>query len=194
MQKLTPEHILDFDTYSAKRADMRAEMIQLKAKRRLFVGPYATFHFESFKTLWYQIQEMLHIEKGGAEQLEDELEAYAPLVPNGQELVSTLMFEIEDKHKREAVLGQLGGVEHKVFIKIGDDKIYSIPEQDVERSIEGGRTSSVHFLHFPFSKAQIEAFKKADTEIILGFDHPHYAHMTVLSEDNLQTLRTDFED
>lgn len=194
MPKLTREHIEDLKTYAQKRLDIRKEMIELKSKRRLFVGPYATFHFESFKTLWYQIQEMLFIEKGGEEQIKDELEAYAPLVPNGQELVTTLMFEIEEKTKREALLSELGGIEHKVFIKIGEEKIMSIPEQDVERSEgEGGRTSSVHFLHFPFTAAQIEKFKTGNDTIILGFDHPQYAHMTSLSDENKATLITDFD-
>lgn len=194
MRKLTREHIEDISTYALKRKAIRQDMIALKAQRRLFVGPYATFHFECFQTLQYQIQEMLFVEKGGEAQLQDELAAYAPLVPNGKELVTTLMFEIEEKHKRDAFLSDLGGIENKVYIKMGTEKIMSVPEQDVDRSEgEGGRTSSVHFLHFPFSLTQIQKFKSGQDDIILGFDHPQYAHMTMLSAENRQILISDFD-
>lgn len=191
MSTLTRTNIEPTATYALKRLAVRKEMIALKSKRRVFVGPYAIFHFECFETLKYQIQEMLFIEKGGDAQLEDELEAYAPLVPNGQELVATLMFEIEDKGKRDVTLGQLGGIEHQIFIQIGSDKVMGTPETDTERSIEGGRTASVHFLHFKFTPAQIAAFKTSD--VILGFDHPLYGHMAKLSEATRAELARDFE-
>src|SRR5271154_1555567 len=101
---LTPSDILSPQDYEHLRTEKRGAMIALKKKRRVAVGPYATFYFENYDTMWLQVQEMLRVEKGGAEQLEDELHAYTPLVPKGDELVATVMLEIEDEKRRTAVL------------------------------------------------------------------------------------------
>ena len=108
--ELTQADILSPEEYAAVRAERRAAMVEQKKHRRLHVGPYATFYFENWDTMWYQIQEMLRIEKGGEAQLADELEAYNPLVPKGDELVATVMFEIDDPDQRTRMLGKLGGV------------------------------------------------------------------------------------
>ena len=116
------------DVYEKNRRQMRKELVEFKKDRRVPLGPYATFYFECYETMLAQVQEMLHIEKGGDEQLNDELTAYNPLIPNGKELVSTLMFEIDNPVIRATFLGKLGGVEENVFIKIDNDIIYGKPE------------------------------------------------------------------
>merc|ERR1711991_696624 len=113
-----------------------------------------------YQTMIYQIQEMLFIERGGKEQLHDEIKAYNPLVPKGKELVATLMFEIDNKKKRKDFLNSVGGIEEKIFIEINKEKIFAKPEDDTERTSDDGKASSVHFIHFHFSKSQIESFIK----------------------------------
>ena len=123
------------DVYAKKRKQFRKELVEFKKNRRIELGPYATFYFESYETMLGQIQEMLHIEKGGDEQLKDELEAYNPLVPKGKELVATLMFEIDNPIIRADFLGKVGGVEEKVYMKIGNEKITAEPEIDVPSAL-----------------------------------------------------------
>ena len=118
--------LVSFDIYSKNRKTIRKELVEFKKNRRVSIGPYATFYFESYETMLGQIQEMLYIEKGGDEQLKDELAAYNPLIPKGKELVATLMFEIDNPISRADFLGKVGGIEEKVYIKIGDEKIYAI--------------------------------------------------------------------
>ena len=128
-------------------------LVQFKKNRRIALGPYATFYFESFETMVAQVQEMLHIEKGGDEQLKDELIAYNPLVPNGKELTATLMFEIDNPLSRGAFLGKVGGIEEKIFMKIDNDEIVkAVPEADVDRTSEDGKASSVQFIHFKLKR------------------------------------------
>ena len=139
-----------------------------------------------------QIQEMLHIEKGGEEQLKDELKAYNPLVPKGKELVATLMFEIDNPLSRTEFLNKVGGIEKKVFIKVNNEKINSIPENDVDRTSSEGKASSVQFIHFNFSDKQIDKFKNLNNEIFLGIEHNLYNHITKISEETKKALISDF--
>ncbi|MFN3462299.1 MAG: DUF3501 family protein, partial [Oceanibaculum sp.] len=140
----------------------------------------------------HQVHEMLFIEKGGAEQLPDELAAYNPLIPTGSELVATVMFEIDDPLRRARVLGMLGGVEHKAFIRVGGETIRGVPEDDQERSREDGKASSVQFIRFPFTPAQVAAFKGDAGDVVVGFDHTNYGHMAVMSAPVRQALSGDF--
>jgi hypothetical protein len=156
------------------------------------LGPHCTFYFESFETLLFQIQEMLLTERGGEAQIDDELSAYNPLIPQGAELVATAMFEIDDEVRRTAILGQLGGVEDRFFLEVGDQRAAGVSEDDVERTREDGKTSSVHFLHFAFTPAQIAAFKDPAVRVMLGCDHPHYAHFAVLGPETRTELAKDF--
>ena len=183
---LTPE------VYEKNRRQMRKELVEFKKDRRVPLGPYATFYFECYETMLAQVQEMLHIEKGGDEQLNDELTAYNPLIPNGKELVSTLMFEIDNPVIRATFLGKLGGVEENVFIKIDNDIIYGKPEIDVERTSAEGKASSVQFIHFEFDQNQILKFKGNNVSIELGIDHKEYSHSTKLSESTIKALSSDF--
>ena len=180
------------DQYIKIRKEFRKELVEFKKKRRISIGPYATFYFECFETMRGQIQEMLHIEKGGEEQLKDELRAYNPLVPKGKELVATLMFEIDNPLSRAEFLNKVGGIEEKVFIKIGNEKINSSPEQDVDRTSSEGKASSVQFIHFNFSDNQIGKFKDLSNDIFLGIEHNLYNHITKISDETKKALLSDF--
>ena len=184
--------LIPANTYSESRKQIRKDLVEFKKNRRIALGPYATFYFESFETMVAQVQEMLHIEKGGDEQLKDELIAYNPLVPNGTELIATLMFEIDNPISRGAFLGKVGGIEEKIFMKIDKEEIKATPEADVDRTSAEGKASSVQFIHFKFSDDQINKFKKGNISIELGIDHKEYSHTTKLTEDNIKSLSADF--
>jgi hypothetical protein len=191
-RKIEPSVIIPLAEYGPQRAERRKRITEIKKNRRLEVGPFATFYFESYDTMLHQVHEMLFIEKGGAEQLPDELAAYNPLIPQGAELVATVMFEIDDPIRRARVLSSLGGVEHKAFIRVGGEMVRGVAEEDQERSREDGKASSVQFMRFPFTAAQIAAFKSDTGDVIVGFDHPNYGHMAVMSPAVRQALAQDF--
>ena len=186
------EDIMPLDVYIGKRRELRKNIVDYKKNRRVALGPYATFYFESYETMLAQVQEMLYIEKGGDEQLQDELSAYNPLIPNGKELTATLMFEIDNPISRAAFLGKVGGIEETVFMKIDGEKIKAVPEEDVDRTSAEGKASSVQFIHFNFTDDQIEKFQSNSSEIELGIDHKEYSHSTKLSKENIASLSTDF--
>ncbi len=191
--ELTAADILPWAEYAKARAEHRSRVSAIKRNRRVEVGPYVTFYFESFDTMWLQVQEMLHIEKGGAEQLKDELAAYNPLIPKGRELVATFMIEIDDTLRRARVLAGLGGIEETAFFQLGASKIPALPEADQNRTTTEGKASSVQFVHFPFTQAQIAAFRQPGAQVILGFSHPAYSHMAVVAEATRAELAGDFD-
>ena len=158
-REILKEDIMPLDVYIKNRKELRKNIVNFKKDRRIALGPDATFYFESYETMLAQVQEMLYIEKGGAEQLEDELIAYNPLIPNGRELTATLMFEIDNPVSRSAFLSKVGGIEEKVFIKIEGETIKALPEEDVDRTSAEGKASSVQFVHFKFNEKQIQNFK-----------------------------------
>ena len=184
--------LLSADLYKKNRKQIRNELLEYKKNRRVSLGPYATFYFENFDTMLGQIQEMLYIEKGGDEQLKDELEAYNPLIPKGRELVSTLMFEIDDPTLRADFLNKVGGIEEKVYLQVNKDKIKAKAETDVDRTSAEGKASSVQFIHFNFSEEQIIKIKNSSTKIILGIEHSLYNHTTIIPEDTKKSLIEDF--
>ena len=191
-REIQKEDIIPLDVYIEKRRELRKGIVDFKKNRRIALGPYATFYFESYETMLAQVQEMLYIEKGGDEQLKDELSAYNPLIPNGKELTATLMFEIDNPISRAAFLGKVGGIEETVFMKINGEIINAVPEEDVDRTSTEGKASSVQFIHFNFTDDQIEKFKSNNLEIELGIDHKEYSHTTKLSEENIASLSADF--
>ena len=191
-REIQKEGIMPLDIYIGKRRELRKNIVDYKKNRRVALGPYATFYFESYETMLAQVQEMLYIEKGGDEQLQDELSAYNPLIPNGKELTATLMFEIDNPISRAAFLGKVGGIEETVFMKINGEKIKAVPEEDVDRTSSEGKASSVQFIHFNFTDDQIEKFQSNSSEIELGIDHKEYSHSTKLSKENIASLSTDF--
>jgi len=188
---ITKDDLLPPDLYAKNRRQIRKDLVEFKKERRIALGPYATFYFECFETMIAQVQEMLHIEKGGKEQIADELSAYNPLIPKGKELVATLMFEIDNPKIRLNFLGKIGGVEKNIFIKIDNDMIYGKPEIDVDRTSDDGKASSVQFIHFNFNDDQISKFKPKKS-IEIGIDHIEYSHTTKLSEQNIKALSLDF--
>ena len=191
-RKIESGAILPSAEYVKVRAERRRLMAELKKNRRLEVGPFATFYFESYDTMLHQVHEMLFIEKGGAEQIPDELAAYNPLIPQGSELVATVMFEIDDPLRRARVLGSLGGVENHAFIRVGAEQIRGVPEGDQERSREDGKASAVQFVRFSFTSSQIAAFRSGSGDVVVGFDHPNYGHMAVMPQTVRDVLGRDF--
>ena len=191
-REIQKEDIMPLDVYTKNRRELRKNIDDFKKNRRIALGPYATFYFESYETMLAQVQEMLYIEKGGDEQLKDELSAYNPLIPNGKELTATLMFEIDNPISRAAFLGKVGGIEETVFMKINGEKIKAIPEEDVDRTSNEGKASSVQFIHFNFTDDQIAKFKLEETEVEIGIDHKEYSHTTKLSTENKNSLSADF--
>ena len=190
---ITDADIIPAEEYATRRKELRAAVVALKRQRRLHVGPAATLHFENFETMRMQIQEMLHIERGGTEQLPGELAAYNPLVPNGRELVATVLFEIDDPVRRAAFLAKLGGIEQTGFIEVAGMRIAGVAEADQDRTSAEGKASAVQFIHFLFAAPEIAKFKQPGTRIVVGFDHPAYAHMTVMPEPVRQALASDFD-
>ena len=191
-KEIQKNDIMPLDIYIKQRKELRKNIVEFKKDRRVSLGPYATFYFESYETMLAQVQEMLYIEKGGDDQLQDELTAYNPLIPNGKELVATLMFEIDNPVSRAAFLGKVGGIEEKVFLKINGEIIKAIPEKDVDRTSSEGKASSVQFIHFKFNDEQIKKFKSNPIEIELGINHKEYSHSTKLSISTIQSLSADF--
>ena len=191
-KEILKEDIMPLDVYIRNRKELKKNIVSFKKDRRIALGPYATFYFESYETMLAQVQEMLYIEKGGDEQLKDELTAYNPLIPNGKELTATLMFEIDNPVSRSAFLSKVGGIEEKIFIKIDGESIKAIPEKDVDRTSAEGKASSVQFIHFKFSDEQIQKFKSGGVEVEIGIEHKEYSHATKLSLANLSSLSADF--
>src|ERR1700690_376267 len=193
VRKITSEDILAPKEYDLRRAALKQTLLPVKKTRRVEVGPFATFYFENYATMWLQVQEMLRIEKGGEAQLAGELEAYNPLIPQGDELIATLMLEIVDAERRNAVLLTLGGIEESVFMEIGGDKILATPTEYDDRTTPDGKTSSVHWLRFKLTKDQIAHFREGTERVVLGVSHKNYGHMAVLTAETREALAKDFE-
>lgn len=187
------EDVMPLPDYVKIRAEKRRAMAQRKKNRRVDVGPHVTFYFENYDTMWLQVHEMLYIERGGEEQIADEIRAYNPLVPKGRELVATFMIEIDDPVRRKTVLNRLGGVEDSAFIMINGDRISAVAEEDQDRTTTAGKASSVQFVHFPLSDAQAAAAKTQGAQIIVGLGHENYNHMAVLPEQVRAELAADLD-
>ncbi|MGO8952764.1 MAG: DUF3501 family protein [Rhodomicrobium sp.] len=179
-REIAAADILPAGEYARVRDEKRRAIREIKANRRVAVGPYATFYFESYDTMWLQVQEMLRIEKGGAAQLADELAAYNPMVPKGNELTATVMFEIENPERRRQVLSRLGGVEGMMELRCGGETVKGEAEHDLEYSTPDGKVSSVLFLHFRFAPGQAEKFFAPSSEIAIAITHPEYGHIAIL--------------
>lgn len=191
-RRITRDDIIPMAQYGKERAARRKALLPTKNLRRVEVGPHATFYFENYDTMWLQVHEMLYIERGGEEQVADELRAYNPLIPQQGELVATLMFEIDDPGVRARILRQLTAIEETAFIDIGGERIRASFESDVERTAEDGKTSAVHFLRFGFTSAQIARFQNASVPAMIGFTHMNYGHMSILRAETRAELAKDF--
>jgi hypothetical protein len=191
--EITREDIMAMDDYAAQRRERRSEAVALKRNRRMEVGPVGAFYFENYATMWHQVHEMLHIERGGDAQIADELAAYNPLIPKGRELIATVMFEVDDEVRRRNFLARLGGVEETAFLRFGGEKVAGVPEADLDRTTADGKASAVQFIHFPFTDSQAAKFAAAGAEVIIGFDHANYSHMAVMPEAVRAALAEDFD-
>ena len=192
-REITRADLMPPDAYAKARRERRRAVMDMKRRRRLEVGPVAVFYFENFASMLLQVQEMLLIEKGGEAQIDDELAAYNPLIPKGAELVATVMFEIDDPVRRKDFLSRLGGIEDTAVIVFAGETVQGVPEADVDRTTAAGKASSVQFIHFPFTRAQVDKFRAPGTEVMVGFKHPAYAHMAVLPETTRAALAEDFD-
>jgi hypothetical protein len=191
--EINRDDLIPLEKYGIERKARRVKITELKLNRRVSIGPDATFYFESYETMFHQIHEMLWIEKGGEKQINDELEAYNPLIPKGHELVATLMFEIDDENRRARLLAGLGGVEETVFITLdGQDRVQGVPEEDIDRSNANGKASAIQFLHFAFTNAQITKFKDLGIQVTLNITHEKYGHIVILSTETRIALARDF--
>jgi hypothetical protein len=181
---ITADDIMAIEQYELIRKDKKAEAIERKKLSRLSVGPNAVILFENWDSMWLQIQEMLRIEKGGEEQLADELAAYDPMVPKGSELTATVLFEVADPDRRDTFLRTIGNVEDHISIQVGGHVIKARPEGDVERTRESdGKASAVHFFHFDFTPEAIAAWKSGEGQAMVVIDHPNYGHAALIGPD-----------
>lgn len=192
-RQIAPADLLPLEEYGKVRAQRRRDIAEFKRNRRVAVGPFATFYFENFATMRQQVQEMLYIEKGGEAQIADELEAYNPLIPQGSELVATVMFEIDDPDRRARTLVQLGGIENSMFIEIGGSRIRGEADPTRENTSPEGKASSVQFVRFRFDREEIAAFKTLGSRALVGFDHPNYGHIAAVPEPVRAALAEDFD-
>ena len=189
---LTRADIIDIDDYAKTRSAHRARVTGIKRHRRVEVGPFATFYFENFDTMWHQVHEMLHIERGGEAQIADELDAYNPLIPQGSELVATVMFEIDDPQRRDPVLRSLGGIETCTYLAMSDERVAGEPDATRENTSREGKASAVQFIRFPLSPSQIARFRDPTTTVLVGIDHRRYGHIAVMSDQVRAALALDF--
>ena len=190
--EITRADILPAAQYAGERREHRRRVGEVKRSRRIEVGPFCTFYFENYETMWHQVHEMLHIERGGEAQIGDELAAYNPLIPQGDELIATVMFEIENAERRAAMLAQLGGVEHNIYLSVGGERIAGIPDPTRENTSPDGKASAVQFMRFPFTPAQKAKFAAPGAQILCGIDHPRYGHIAIMPEAVRAALAEDF--
>ena len=179
---ITRADILDPAVYARERRELKRKLSEMKRSRRVEVGPFVTFYFENYETMWHQVHEMLHIERGGEAQIADELAAYNPLIPQGDALIATVMFEIDDPVQREKALARLGGVEDRMYLSFAGERVKCVADPTRENSTPDGKASSVQFVKFPFTAGQKAAFRKPGQQVVVGIDHPNYGHMAVMPE------------
>lgn len=190
-REITRADLMPVADYAKIRREHRRKLVDVKQKRRVHIGPSITLYFENYDTMWAQVQEMLYIEGGGEDQVEGELSAYNPLIPQGAELVATMMIEIEDEAVRRRTLAQLGRLEDMVYLSFAGHTVKGLPEDDIDRTTPDGKTSSVHFLHFAFTPDQAAAFRAVGTQVIAGISHANYGHMAALPDESRAALAED---
>ena len=177
MNHLNRSDLLTLEDYAEQRPEMRQRVMEHKRHRKLAIGPNATLYFEDRLTIQYQIQEMLRAERiFEASGIQEELDAYNPLIPDGTNWKATFMLEYPDKDERARALAQLVGIEDRVWVQIPEfERVYAIADEDMDRETEE-KTSSVHFLRFELSKDMIDSVVVHNTDIFCGIDHANYEH------------------
>ncbi len=191
--EITRGDIMEMAAYGDIRKQRARAITEIKKTRRIEIGPFVTCYFESFETMWFQVHEMLYIEKGGEAQIADELTAFNPLIPNGNELVVTMMIEIGDAERRGRELARLGGIEETVSLTINGETIQGVAETDTDRTNAAGKASAVQFIRFPFSSSQVAAFRGKNAQATLAIGHENYRHMAVMPEAIRAALSSDFD-
>ena len=184
--------ILSRDEYKSMRKNLREKMVLRKKFRRVDIGPYVTMYFENKDTIIHQINEMVYIENGGDEQINDEISAYESLIPDGQELIATVMIEIDSPIKRAEFLAKMGGFEEQISIKVGDQLIKGRAELDGDRTTADGKASSVQFVHFEFNENAVEIINNHMDNVTISIDHENYKHSSILNIDTVKELVKDF--
>ena len=186
--------ILSRDEYKIKRKGLREKMVLRKKFRRVDIGPYVTMYFENKDTIIHQINEMVYIEDGGEQQIDDEILAYKSLVPNGRELIATVMVEIDNPIKRAEFLSKMGGFEETINIKIHDKDIKGKAELDGDRTTADGKASSVQFVHFEFDEETVSSIRNDMENVSISVNHENYRHSAILNTDTVRELTKDFID
>ncbi len=177
MSKLTRENLLSLEQYAEQRPAFRSQVMAHKQDRQVALGAHATLYFEDQLTMQYQVQEMLRIERVfEPEAIQEELDAYNPLIPDGSNWKATFMLEYPDVEQRKVELVKLGGIEDKVWVQVeGHDKVYGIANEDLDRTDEDtGKTSAVHFMRFELTPGMVAAVKEAGAPVNMGIDHANY--------------------
>lgn len=187
MQKLTRQDLYTLEDYAEARAAFRAEVLAHKQHRKLQLGPHATLYFEDRMTIHYQVQEMLRVERiFEAKSIQDELNAYNPLIPDGHNFKATFMLEYPDPEERKVALAQLRGIEHQVWLEIDDfERVWAIADEDLDRA-DDQKTSSVHFVRFELTPEMISALKEG-ARLGFGIDHEHCRQQVDMVPESLRT-------
>jgi hypothetical protein len=191
MNTLSRDSLMTLEAYAKVRKTQRAEMIAHRKLRTVALGEHVSVQFEDEKTIRRQIQEMLHIEKIFEEEgIQSEIDAYAPLIPDGSNWKATMLIEYGDVNERRRELARLIGIEDRMFVEVeGHGRIYAIADEDLDRETEE-KTSAVHFLRFEFGKAAKEAVRAGAT-VTLGCDHTHYPFHLSIAAETLAALAGD---
>ena len=192
---LTARDLYSLEQYSAHRPDYKRRAVEHRKRRQIRLGMNMTLHFEDRVTVQYQIQEMLLIERTFSPQgIQDELDAYNPLIPTGTNLKATLTIEYSDPQIRQQQLSRLRGVEDCVYIQVeGHDPVYAIADEDLDRSTDE-KTAAVHFLRFELTQGMIKSLSENKTGLTVGVDHENYSHSTPIHAGTINSLIADFVD
>ncbi|MDH3616689.1 MAG: DUF3501 family protein [Gammaproteobacteria bacterium] len=194
MQKLTRDNLFSLEQYAEARPAFRKKVLAHKRNRRLELGTNAALYFEDFLTMQYQVQEMLRIERiFEADGINEELEAYNPLIPDGSNWKATFMVEFPEVEERRTMLSQLKGIEDRIYVQVADfDRVFAIADEDLERS-DDHKTSAVHFMRFEFPAEQVAALK-GGASLVAGIDHENYrVEISPVAENIRQSLVADFD-
>ena len=193
MQKLQRADLLSLEDYSERRAEIRERVIQHKKARRLILGPHASLHFEDRETMRYQIQEMLRVERiFNREEIQEEIDTYNELVPDGSNWKATLLFEYADVDERARELTKLVGIEHTIFVRINNEPAATVHANDDMPRSNDSKTAAVHFLRFEFSTSEIAAIARGDP-VTIGFDHAALPYQVTLGAELHASLVQDFD-
>jgi hypothetical protein len=193
MAHLKQEDLYSLEKYSSIKTDFRLKVMEHKKNRRVSIGEHANLYFEDALTMQYQVQEMLRLERiFEADAIQDELDVYNPLVPDGSNWKATFMVEYEDEKERKKALARLVGIENTVWVKVGElNKVFAIANEDLDRS-EPDKTSAVHFMRFELTPPMVDAVKQGSV-IRMGIDHAEYLHETELNKDKCKALAGDLK-